>query len=929
MMATSPRAQLDLNGTWQLAFDADGRGIERGWTRGSFPHDAAPEQVPAIWEINHPDVQGVGFYQRTFRVPSEWTERVIHLHFGGASYHTTVWLNGAYLGAHEGAYTPFEFDVTAHIRRDADNELIVRVAGLSRTHAIDGRVLQHVPASKQSWYYVYSGLWGSVSLQARASLALDSVWVEPNLGQEWARVQVAIENHTEHLQTVQLVVEILDHDGRVQAERSNEFTFAPGKTQPEFRTPLPHARAWSVETPNLYTARVSIERAGQTVDTVETRFGMRDFTVNHGEFMLNGEPILMRGVLLQPNYPVNLIVPPDAEMMRREIMLVKAAGFNLMRAHLRPAPPGFLDLADELGILVYAESSIAWIRDNPRLPEHCRRELTALIERDRNHPSVVIWGIHNENRVGNALTGESLVRLARSLDPTRVILDHSGGSLTIDQDFGWIDRTTVVPNRETERQKMQDVHAYVGSPIPDGVYEWLRTIGTTPLKVDLSAYNFGAPALFQEWERELRGYEGKVFVSELGCGGMADLVQVVAGFGAQTQLVDAREMIAFRDDLKKGFHERKLERVFGTVENLVRAAQAMHATGTLRQVEALLCNPRVSGYSITQWNDVAWEFHAGLVDHWRNPKAAYYAAQKLHEPHHLVLKAERAVAAPGTKVDVACTLVNQSPLGEDAKIEFTLFTPDGQEILNESRVARCRGINECGSIRLALGERSGIYRLWARLMRGNKVITESTERILSLPPTPSQDIAAHVEWVGARPPAFEMDTAQPASDRVLFAAQPSTLISSDWATLFEAITNGRTAIIGALQPKDETALRAFADHSIGVELHYGIGNWMPCYHWIPPSSLFEGLPAGDLAGEVYADVLPWYVPLELGGEVLAGSFRNTQSRLESPRMLWYGDIEGLSIGKGKLILCQYRLADRVANPLAAKLLCNLINYARL
>ncbi|HZQ05829.1 MAG TPA: hypothetical protein VFD70_04565, partial [Anaerolineae bacterium] len=76
------------------------------------------------------------------------------------------------------------------------------------------------------------------------------------------------------------------------------------------------------------------------------------------------------------------------------------------------------------------------------------------------------------------------------------------------------------------------------------------------------------------------------------------------------------------------------------------------------------------------------------------------------------------------------------------------------------------------------------------------------------------------------------------------------------------------------------------------------------------------------------DVLPWYVPLELGGEVLAGSFRNTQSRLEPPRLLWYSDVETLNVGRGKIILCQYRLTDHADNPLAARMLCNLIQIAR-
>jgi hypothetical protein len=403
---------------------------------------------------------------------------------------------------------------------------------------------------------------------------------------------------------------------------------------------------------------------------------------------------------------------------------------------------------------------------------------------------------------------------------------------------------------------------------------------------------------------------------------------VLAGYGTNTRLVDAREMIIFRDGLKEGFRARHLERVFGSVENLVHAAQEMHAAGTVRQVEALLCNPRVSGYSITQWNDVAWEFHAGLVHHWRTPKAAYFAMQHVHQSHHLVLKGNSSVAACGTTIEVALTLVNQMAWTDRAKIELDVLNPAGVIVASEVRNAPLgRGINECGTICVAL-EHKGEYRVLARLMWENDLIAQTTEHLLSLPPVAPQEISRQVEWIGTSPAGLDSGVMNERLGQVLFAAQPATLTANDWQTLLRTVEGGGAAVVGALQPRDEVALRALAERNIRVELHYGIGNWMPCYHWQPQSPLFEGLPADGLASQVYADILPWYVPLELGGEVLAGSFRNTQSRLEAPRMLWYSDVEVLTVGRGKLILCQYRLTDHIENPLAARMLCNLINVAQ-
>jgi hypothetical protein len=120
-----------------------------------------------------------------------------------------------------------------------------------------------------------------------------------------------------------------------------------------------------------------------------------------------------------------------------------------------------------------------------------------------------------------------------------------------------------------------------------------------------------------------------------------------------------------------------------------------------------------------------------------------------------------------------------------------------------------------------------------------------------------------------------------------------------------------------------------AERGVNVDLQFGIGNWMGCYHWIPAGEMFEGLPAGGLAGEPYADVLPHYVMSEMGGRVFAGSFNNTQTRREPSAMIWYSDVEAIPFGRGKLLLCQYRLFDRAgSSPLAEKLLGNLLRLAR-
>jgi hypothetical protein len=674
---------------------------------------------------------------------------------------------------------------------------------------------------------------------------------------------------------------------------------------------------------------------GEIVDRGVTTFGMRDFAVRDGQFFLNDEPVYLRGVLLQPNYPVGLIAPPTREMMVREITLMKDAGFNMIRAHLRPAPPGYLDLTDEMGMLVYAESSLAWIRESPRWLDHASREIRALIERDRNHPSVVTWGIHNENRAASAATSDALIPLVRSLDPTRVVVDNSGGTMAIDQDFGWADRTTVVDNGQTERQPMQDLHIYVGAPIPHGVYEWLRTIGQSPSPVDIRSYGFGSPAMLAEWESDLRSYQGKIFVSELGCGGMADLDEVVAGYEGQEHLRDAREMRAFRDRLHEGFAARGLDRLFGSVRELVAASQDLQARGNTRQVEALLVNPRVSGFLVTQLNDVAWEFHAGILDPWRNPKRTYHALERLNQPNCLILHTVDAVVTSGDRIDVTVTLVQRVASQKAEQVSVTISAPTGRQLATESRrVPLGSGIKELGTLSFEAEDGPGEYRIVAQLHRDDALLAESTESVLALPPPDWSDLPDGISLL-ATPPDSE-DTRPPflrvslgdGQEELVVTPRPGSLRRDDWAALLAAADTGGVGVIGPLRPEDELARSTLGERGVNVDLHFGIGNWMGCYHWIPAEAMFEGLPAGELAGEAYADVLPHYVMSELGGRVFAGSFRNTQTRREDPAMIWYSDIEAIPFGAGKLMFCQYRLFDRAgSDPLAGRLLGNLLRLA--
>jgi beta-galactosidase len=927
----STRSELDLSGAWQIAFDPEEAGDRQGWTTGHWPQARSESiQVPAIWNIAFPDAEGIGYYRKVFDLPAGWDGKAIQLHFDGVSYRAEVWLNGRFVGAHMGAYTPFSLDVTEFVLRDSSNELIVRVGALSRTKDVDGMVLKFLPASKQGWYYVFGGIWGKVVLKALPLVSCEALAIFPDLYREIAEVELTLNNRHPNFRQASLRLQILGSVGAIVSDQSTQIWLYPGLNRFAYRLSMPQPYPWDCDHPYLYQMIAEIEIDNQA-DRTSTTFGMRDFTVQDGQFLLNGSPIYIQGVLLQPHYPVNLVTPPDPEMLVREITLVKEAGFNLLRSHLRPAPPGLLELTDRLGILVYAETSLGWIKDNPRLLDHGRREIAELVGRDCNHPSVVFWGIFNENPATAAVNSDALVRFTRSLDPTRVVVDNSGGTMAIDQDFGWQDRATMVPNRETERQEIQDLHLYLGGLVPEPVYGWERALGKNNPSQSLIDHGFGSSKILLEaFDRQIESYRGKIFVSELGCGGMSDLEDTVAQYQNQEHLVDAREMKTFCDSLQRGFAERGLDRIFGTVKDLVREAQELQAAGNTRHIEAVLANPRISGYVLTQLNDVAWEFHAGLLDIWRRPKLAYTAVKRLNQAHVLILNLPKNVMPQDSELFLSLTLLNRTRLPGPYQISVQLLDPDGKEVfslLQES--PQGAGVNPLREISLKPSLHRGQYTLKARLLDYPYNCTETVRNFWVLPPVDLEAIYDRFQWIGKLPmwvQHFGGLSSSKDQKRLFMIAHPGSLTRMDWETVLAEVSGGKTAVIGPLRPSDEAALELLAANGIRMQLHFGIGNWMGCYHWIPASPLFSGLPCGGLAGEAYVNVRPRYVMSELGGEVLAGSFSNSQTRLEEPAIFWYSDIERITLGKGCLVFCQYLIFDTsLADPLADQLLANLIS----
>ncbi len=419
--AAETRVQPDLDTQWRFhlgdiaeasnaAFDVS------GWRTLDVPHDWSiegdycrtnPANVLGGWLPG-----GVGWYRREIEMPAAWQGKIVTAAFDGVYMNSDVWLNGERVGGRPYGYLGFTCDLTAQLK-PGRNVLAVRV-----DDALE-------PSAR--WYHG-CGIYGHVRLRVTdpVSVPVDGVFVQtPEVSAAAATVSAAVEvkNQSAGAAAVVVEVEIFSADGKSVAAKSAPASLAPDQLQTVAQVltvPLP--ALWSVETPTLYTLKTRILRGGKMIDEVATPFGIRSLKFDPDQgFFLNGKPVKLKGVCEhQGGSPVGAAMPEA--LLERRLRQLKDMGCNAIRTAHNPQLPAFYDLCDRLGILVMNEAFDGWHQKAPKdyggrfFADWWRRDVTAWVRRDRNHPCVIFWSIGNETGLTDT---NGITTLIHTLDATR------------------------------------------------------------------------------------------------------------------------------------------------------------------------------------------------------------------------------------------------------------------------------------------------------------------------------------------------------------------------------------------------------------------------------------------------------------------------------------------------------------------------------
>ncbi|MBX3053803.1 MAG: beta-glucuronidase [Caldilineaceae bacterium] len=485
---------LDLSGIWDFQIDPGEVGEAEGWFNGLAA--ARPMAVPASWNDLYDDLRdylGMAWYVTESYIPAGWQGEQVMLRVGSANYAAKVWINGTLAGGHEGGHLPFEFDISGLVRWDAPNTIAVQV----ENHLMPNRVpagnveggmalfMRMFPAATFD-FYPYSGLHRAVQLYSRPQSHIANVTVTTDIDGADGIVTVAVEAEGAASGSVRL------------GDQAAALSFQNGTAQARIR--VTNARLWGPDDPYLYPLTVTLGDATSPTDRYSLDVGIRTIAVEGGTILLNGQSIFLKGFGKHEDFSVSGR-GDNRPVTVKDYALLKWIGANSYRTAHYPYSEEQMRMADREGILIIDEIpnvSLQFGGGDEAVAERlrmCKQQMSELIARDKNHPSVVMWSIANEPMppdlmrrmmgggdvppVDPATTAffQELYDLCRAADPTRLVtLVGVGGGpvewlassdvVCINRYYGWYSQSGQLDaGRAALENELDSLYDQLGKPI--------------------------------------------------------------------------------------------------------------------------------------------------------------------------------------------------------------------------------------------------------------------------------------------------------------------------------------------------------------------------------------------------------------------------------------------------------------------------------
>ncbi|MEM2874698.1 MAG: glycoside hydrolase family 2 TIM barrel-domain containing protein [Candidatus Hadarchaeales archaeon] len=624
-----------LNGRWKFRTDGSGRGVE-GYSSPDWDDSQwGAMRIPTNWHLGGLwDYHGRVWFRRKFNMRGNLPGYAT-LRFNGVDYACRAWLNGKYLGSHEGYFAPFEFNVTNMIRDE--NTLAVEVDSpweKEEDWPNSKRIIKGVYGhhdcrpggmSREGQRWNTGGIWNSVELVLTGQVKIDSVRIHQKIDAGLARLRprVVLRNLGSRPTSCEVVLRVGGENFRWGPRTARKvIKLGPGEAEVGFTMPIPRPRLWwqwDQGTQNLYFFEVEVREGGRTSDRVRGRFGIRRLKVDRGwNWFMNGRRFFPRGTNVIHSQWLSEM---NRKKYERDLRLVRECNVNFIRVHAHVEREELYQVADEMGILVWQDFPLQWSYDDS-VASRALPMMREMIHTFFNHPSIVVWCCHNEPQEFNLRELDlALYGLARKLDDTRYV--HLASEFREHPYPGWYHG---------------DYHMYVGIP-------------GCPCPTE-----FGAQALMNLESMRKTFEPGDLWPPNWSKWAFHNFQY------EETFRVARVRMGKSLEEFIRNSQEYQSKLLKFAVENYRRRKY----TGVTGIFQFMFVDP---------WPAITWS----VVDYYRRPKKGYFTLKKVYSPIYIILTPPREEFSRGAGFFGDFTVVNDLPKEfRGARYRWYVKSPSGK-----------------------------------------------------------------------------------------------------------------------------------------------------------------------------------------------------------------------------------------------------------
>jgi hypothetical protein len=958
---------------WLVAADPMNVGWHDQWWKEPR-HEAIPTRVPGEIQEKYPGYHGVAWYWTEIEAPvNPYPGGRYLLRFEAVNYKSDLWFGDSYLGGHEGGETAFEIDVTGVIHPGAKNRLALRVLDPRWEMPIDGMTKPQSPR-RGGPVFQHGGIEGSVELLVAPAARITDLYAQPDPHTGRLSLCLTLRNATDQPLEGSIRVSVSRMGSSVVLDsKVLQPHLKPGDIQIESALHVDSPLLWGLDTPNLYqvTAELTAGEADGARDRRAVSIGFREFRFEGGAFRLNGTRVLLRSVqhsqfdALRFWIPYDLGAEPD--YFQRRLIAAKEMGFNCVRIFGGVPPPNLVELADRIGLLLYVESGAAWeLRDSLQARQRFQDSVRRMILRDRNHPSIVMWGLLNETQSIDPLMQVAVesLPLVRQLDPTRVVMLNSG---RFDYDL----RIGSISNPgSNDWQRLLGAESADAIEVPSVSFDRnedpqaRRRVQNGRRKMnqflvgDLHHYaDFPLTAKELGFFRELGAATNPVFLSEFGRGSAIDVVSLYEFYKKHdaTELETAVFVKKGLDLFMQHWNDYGLDQVFKHPKDFFSSSMVRSARDRKELINAVRSNPKIAGFSNVALSERIMIGQGLLTLDGRVKPGMKEAMRDALAPVRFCLFTEPISVYAGSTSRLEVVLANADVL-PPGEYPIVIKVRDGtSKVVFEKqttlKVPTRHGASETPlalpvfNEEVLIGGPGGNYELTAAFADGREV--PGGKKVLyvfdrqKMPPVESEVTLWGNDpelrtWLTTNGIKYKEFGATPGSKRelILVSAKPPAPGGRQvFEELVRRIAAGSTAVF--------LSEKVFADGDFTTR-------WMPLKtkgfvtrsrswlygrdEWIKDHPVFEGLQNGGLMDlQFYRDLLdgsqPVFTKIEKPEMALAGCFQT--SSFDRKLGVFHNGllIAEYPLGAGRILLNTLLIAQNLGkSPQAERLLRNMLNY---